>query len=225
MTTARAPLAQLMGAAVCLLVTAGGVRAQSPGCDGDIPEIYPVATVEVQFDRRFTGSYRHGEPNNVLTILPDGTGETLSQAGIHLRVRLWCSFMGTPQQPIQGMPADQMILWASGLCVGTPLQADHATDADGYTEFSGTMAGGGCASSLTMFVYGLAVSPPIPILVNSPDTGGATPCALDASDLSALAARLGVPSRYSICSDFDESGVIDASDLSFFAAALGRAGR
>ena len=64
---------------------------------------------------------------------------------------------------------------------------------------------------------------PIPIHVNSPDTGTASPCVVDQSDLAAFAARLGKPALYSICFDYDESGSIDASDFAFFAAALDRA--
>jgi hypothetical protein len=44
---------------------------------------------------------------------------------------------------------------------------------------------------------------------------------VDAGDLSALSARLGIPANYGICFDWNEDGAVDAADLSAFAAVLG----
>ena len=206
-----------------LVGPAGNARGQG-GCGWDIPEVSPCAELELQFDRRFTGTYRTGEPFDMLTILPDGTGDTLEGMGIHLRLRVRCCFFDQQLDPAAGIPAEEIVLWSSGLCLQAPLHADHPTDTEGYTEFSGTLAGGGCAEALQLFIDGVFVAT-VPIRINSPDTGAASPCHVDQSDLGTFAARLGVPSQYDVCSDFNESGTIDASDLSFFAAALGLATR
>jgi hypothetical protein len=219
----RIHLTYLGVAAVALLAAAGAAGAQSWNCGGDNLELYPIAAVDLHFDRQFTGTYRPGEPYDVVTILPDGTGETLAQTGIRLRIRVRCSFMGQPLDPIPGIPAEEMVLWSASLCGGgAALQADRPTDSEGYTEFTGTMAGGGCAESLRLYIEGVYAAA-IPIRINSPDTGSASPCLVDQSDLAALAAHLGIPAQNSICFDYNESGTIDASDLAFFAAAIGRA--
>jgi hypothetical protein len=203
------------------LVAARAAHAQSGSCSWDIPEVGPCAEVDLQFERRFTGTYRPGEPYDVLTILPDGSGETLSQIGIRLRLRIRCCYFDRPLDPVAGFPAEEIVLYDTHLCIAMPMHADRPTDADGYTEFTGTMAGGGCAESLMLYLDG-SYAGTIPIRINSPDTGSASACLVDQSDLAAFAARLGNPAQYSICFDYNESGTIDASDLAFFAAALGK---
>jgi len=181
-----------------------------------------IADVDLTFSRQFTGGYRAGEPYDVVTIHPDGTGDSLEDVGITLRVRPLCECF--PPRPVPGIPAEQIILYSSSSCGCeiAVMQASRPTDAEGWTEFHGTMRGGGCVQSLTLFVDGVAAAI-IPIKINSPDAVPASPCAVDAGDLSALAARLGIPTNYSICSDFNEDGAVDAADLSAFAAALGAA--
>ena len=181
------------------------------------------AEVILDFSRHFTGSYRTGEPYDVLTIHPDGSGDSLEDTGITLRVRPLCE-CGGPPRPIPGLAADQILLYSSDTCGCeiAVMQASQPTDAEGWTEFHGTMVGGGCSESLLLFVDGFGVEV-IPIRINSPDALPASPCAVDAGDLSALAARLGIPARYSICSDFNEDGAVDAADLSTLAAVLGTA--
>lgn len=60
------------------------------------------------------------------------------------------------------------------------------------------------------------------VKINSPDAAqqGTSPCYTDSSDLAAFAQRIGRPSLYSICFDYNETGgpTIDASDLSMFAS-------
>jgi len=178
------------------------------------------ADVELTFARRFTGTYRPGEPYDVVTIDPAGTGETLDDVGVALRVRLFCDCFGVDTGPLVGVPAEEIVLFSSSLATGSPFFASMPTDGNGWTEFHGTMRGGGCAQALTLFTDGVAAVT-IPIKTNSPDSGFASPCAVDAGDLSALAARLGIPANYSICSDFNEDGAVDAGDVSAFAAVLG----
>jgi hypothetical protein len=187
---------------------------------GDIPHCYPtVGQMELTFSRRFEGGYRPGEPYDVLTIAPNGSGETLAQIGVRLRVQIVCSCEAIG--PIAGIPAAEMVLYGTGMCsCPAGSAADHDTDADGWTEFSGTILGGGCAPSVILFVDGVATQS-IPLKINSPDTRDASPCGVDSSDLSALAERLGRPQQYGICFDFNEDGAIDAGDLSYFATVLG----
>ena len=190
------------------------------GCAGCFWQCDVGADVQLTFAQRFTGAYRPGEPYDVVTIDPAGTGETLEDVGVSLRVRLFCDCFGTETGPVAGLPASEIVLFNSSLATGTYMPASVPTDSEGWTEFHGTMRGGGCVQSLTLFVDGCSVRS-IPIKINSPDTGFASPCAVDAGDLSALAARLGIPANYSICSDFNEDGAADAADLSAIAAVLG----
>jgi hypothetical protein len=205
-----------------MLLAVFAVRAQANPC-GDIPEFSPWAEVDVTFDRTYSGNYRPGEPYDYVTINPDGSGETFEDMGITLRLRLICGLLGQPPgTPIVGMPANEIVLFSSSLCFCAPKTADHDTDADGWTQISGTIAGGGCAQGLEIYVDGIFAGS-VPININSTDSVLESPCFTDASDLAALAEKLGDPNAWDICFDYNESGppTIDASDLAFFAAALG----
>lgn len=179
----------------------------------------PEAEIVLEFSRTFTGSYRTGEPHDVWTVDPSGSGETLEEAGIRLRIRLVCTNF-TPPRPVAGLAAEEIQLFSSALCSCAGIYASQPTDADGWTEFTGTVRGGGCTDRLMLFVDGVGTAY-VPIRVNSADAVPASPCAVDASDLSALAARLGVASLYTICADTNEDGSIDASELSALADVLG----
>lgn len=179
----------------------------------------PGAELDLRFERTFTGSYRYGEPYDVLTIDPAGTGETLADIGVTLRVRVYCDCWGQDMGPIAGLPATGIALYSNSLCGCPFLTAAAPTDSGGWTEFQGTMRGGGCAEQLGLFVDGVYAGV-VHIRINSPDTGTASPCQVDASDLSPLSARLGVPASYSICYDYNEDGAVDSGDLSYFASSL-----
>jgi hypothetical protein len=97
--------------------------------------------------------------------------------------------------------------------------ADSQTDASGCTSFSGTILGGGCVNSLSVYAQGVFLAT-IPVRINSPDHVPASPCFVDASDMSGLAGHLGNPGAYSICFDYNEDGIIDASEIAYFAYAL-----
>ena len=201
-----------------------GILPSTSIASGGCTELCGVGAnpVELSFARRFAGTYRPGEPYDVLTIDPSWTGETLEDVGISLRVRLFCDCFGIDTGPLAGLPAAEIVLYSSSLALGTVLTASMPTDSEGWTEFHGTMRGGGCAQSLTLFADGMPAAT-IPIKINSPDALPASPCAVDAGDLSALAARLGIPANYSICSDWNEDGAVDAADVSAFASVLGAA--
>jgi hypothetical protein len=154
-----------------------------------------------------------------VTIAPNGAGETFAATGITITVYLKnCS-----GAPLVGVARQEIVIYNSGLCIcpGGNV-ADNATDVNGATTFSGTIRGGGCVSSLQIFADGILICT-IPVKTNSPDEVPASPCAVDASDLSALANKLGSIVNYDICFDYNESGppTIDASDVAFFAALLG----
>lgn len=182
-------------------------------------EGFASAQVEVHCDRVFRGSYRTGEPFDVLTVAPDGSGETLEEVGITLRVRIICNVFGDIT-PITQLPRQEIVLYSTTIGVCTPLYAARATDDDGWTEFTGTFHVGGCADELMLFADGLLVAN-VPIRLNSPDTWSASPLGVDGADLVALARHLGNPSAYSICFDYNEDGAVDAGDLAYFATALG----
>jgi len=211
--------------AICfalLALAATTVSAQVSHCDCVPMDTCEgiLADVDLQFSRVFEGAYRPGEPYDVLTIDPACTGETFEEMGITLRVRLRCELSGLF---LVGLPAEDIILFNTQVCMCSGYKtADAPTDENGWTTFSGTICGGGCATSLTLIADGIFVTN-IPIRTNSPDIATASPCHVDASDLSALAQRLGRPESYNICFDYNESGppTIDAGDLSYFASTLG----
>ena len=169
--------------------------------------------VTVSFSKTYSGSYRTGQPYDYVTISPQGNGETFASTGIAIRVYL----RNCQNMPIAGVPKEQILLVNSSLCLcpGGNV-ADHDTDANGVTEFSGTIRGGRCANSLTVSADGISLGA-IPVKINSAD-GGSSPCFVDSSDLAAFAQKLGQMNNYNICFDYNESGSpIDASDLAFFA--------
>ena len=156
---------------------------------------------------------------NVLTVDPAGRGETLEAKGITLRVQLrFPEVCGG--SPVVGEPAASIVLWSPNLAYCIPLMASQPTDANGWTEFHGTFQAGGCAERLELYADGVYLAT-IPLRLNSPDTGTASPGHVDASDLGLFATYLGHPERYSICFDFNEDDRVDASDLCYFATALG----
>lgn len=170
---------------------------------------------------RVTVTYtRPGPPVRYLTISPGAHGETLASIGITITVTLK-NALGQPQI---GEPAEAVVLYNPALCLcpGGNI-ADAPTDRDGQTMITGTVRGGGCASFLRVFAAGVPIGPVLAIGINSTDIGQVSPCFVDAGDLADLTTRLGVPSNYTICSDFNEDGVIDAGDIAYFAAHLGAA--
>jgi len=157
-----------------------------------------------------------------ITISPNGGGDTFAGTGITVRVFL----KNCTGAPLVGVPAQEVVIFNSALCIcpGGNI-ADAATDANGMTTFSGTIRGGGCVESLTIFADGVAICTRNDLKTNSPDHVPSSPCFVDAGDLAGLAAVLGSVPGYTICKDYNESGppTVDASDLAFFASLLGAA--
>jgi len=199
-------------AAQAALLGARGAQAGCPNPDSSY--------VTVTFSRTFTGAYQHGLPYDVVTVDPSGNGETFAGTGITIRVYL----RNNGGTPLVGIPREEIQLFNSNLCIcpGGNI-ADHASDANGETTFSGSLSAGGCAPNLIVFATCNVIAT-IPVKINGPDATPASPCAVDASDLSALVARRGAQvgqGNYSICFDFNEDGSIDASEVALFASALG----
>jgi len=172
------------------------------------------------FANTFSDNYRPGEPYDVVSILPDGSGETLASVGITIEIYIRnCN--GTP---VAGVAAQEIVMFSPSLCI-CPLGniADAPTDQQGRTTFTGTLRAGGCADNVSFYEDGVWFAT-LPLKFNSADAVPASPCAVDAGDLSAIAAKLGSEvgeAPYSICLDLNEDGYIDASDISSVASALG----
>lgn len=217
-------------AALCVASLVGSVAADivSPTnsyCTVTFRRTYPV------------GSQFVGQPYDYVTIAPDATGETffncngvnevdgLADVGIEVYLR------NSANTPLVGVPAQEVVLFNSTMCIcpGGNI-SDAGTDLNGRAIFTGTMAAGGCVSSLDVFADGVFIctlsSGGRNVKTNSPDYAhqGTSPCFSDAGDLAFFATQLGKAAAGRICSDFNELGVnIDASDLAFFASFLGAA--
>lgn len=197
---------------------------QRPNCSFCEMGVLQMET-QIEFSRVYTGNYRHGEPYDFITANPSGTGESFADAGISIRARFSCLQPGQQDfVPVVGEPAGEIVLWSPDLCMCIPIVANAASDANGWVEWSGAPAAGGCTQGLQVWMTGIYVGE-IPVNINSADFGSAWPCFTDHSDLAAFATRLGRVDRWDICFDFNESGppTIDAADLAFFASSLGAA--
>lgn len=185
------------------------VRADIPCPD----ESYATVT----FSQVFTGDYRTGEPRDVVTVGPNGGIETLASNGITIHVYLRnCAGL-----PVIGVPRQEVVLFNSGLCIcpGGNI-ADADTDVNGHTTFTGSLNAGGCVSNISVFADGIFLAM-LPVRFNSPDAVPASPCMVDASDLSGLVANRG--STNAPCFDWNEDGIVDSSDIAYFATLRGGA--
>lgn len=192
----------------------------------------------VTFNRTYgSGSQFVGQPYDYVTIAPDAAGETFFNVnGINepdglADIAISVFLRNGQGAPLVGVPAQEVVVFNSQLCIcpGGNI-SDAGTDSNGMAEFTGTLAAGGCVTSLDVYADGVFIctlsSAGRNVKTNSPDYAhqGTSPCFSDASDLGFLATQLGRPAASRICSDFNELGTtIDASDLAFFASFLGAA--
>src|SRR5262249_55125109 len=156
----------------------------------------------------FTGSYRTGDPYDVVTVSPAGGGGTFAGGGIPISVRM----RGCTGAPMVGSPRGLSQAFTTRLC---PFPRGNLprtpAGSNGSTQFTGTLQAGGCVENVEnvwVFVDGVSVGA-LPIRFNSPDTASASPCFVDAGDLGALATKLGThvgQAGYSICFDYNEDG-------------------
>lgn len=193
----------------------------------------------VVFNRTYsTNSQFAGQLYDYISIAPDAAGETFFNVnGINevdglpdIDVRVY--LRNCQGAAMQGVPAQEVVMFNSALCIcpGGNI-ADGATDSNGEATFTGTLAAGGCVTSLDVFADGVFICTLSgqgnrTIKTNSPDYAHqlTSPCFSDAADLAFFATQLGRPAVSRICSDFNELGVnVDASDLAFLASFLGAA--
>jgi hypothetical protein len=179
----------------------------------------------VTFNAQYTGSWNNGNDYDYVTIAPNGLGETFVNASgqnnvaddIEIKVYL----KNCNGDPLVGVPAQEIVLFNSGLCIcpGGNI-SDAGTDINGMATFTGTIAGGGCVQGLDVYADGVPIGS-IAVNINSTDTGLASPCFTDSSDLTAFATKIG--GAHDICFDYNESGFVDSGDVSYFATVIGAA--
>lgn len=192
---------RISGLAIC-----GALVATAADADIVCPD---SSYVDVDFACVFTGTYRTGEPRDIITVSPDGGGETFAENGISLRVYL----RNCQGEPLVGVPAESISLAANYFCVceGGSI-ADAPTGEDGSTTFSGTLRAGGCVDSLLLIVDGF-ITATVPVRTNSPDEFFAWPCVVSADERARLGGDMS-SSHYNRCFDFNEDGLLDAVDWS-----------
>ncbi len=168
--------------------------------------------VQVDYACTFTGSYRTGEPKDVITVSPDGSGETFAENGISIRVYL----RNCQGEPVVGVPKESIALtsypWLC-VCPGGNL-ADAPTDTRGMTTFSGTLKVVGCTWSLDLEVEGMKIAT-VPVKTNSPDDFFAWPCVVSGDERARFTYGF-IVGGYSFCFDFNEDGKFDVVDWAIF---------
>ena len=192
--------------------------------------------VVVAFNRTYpAGSQFAGQPYDRITIDPAGSTETFFDIngtaepdGLpDIAVRVFIK--NCQGQPIAGVPRQQVVIHSPALCMCPTEGADHATDANGSTTFTGALLAGGVTSSLDVYADGVFIGTlrqgGRTVKTNSPDMGsGISPCYVDAGDLAAFATRFGQPATTYPEVDFNElDATIDLGDLAYFIIALGAA--
>lgn len=154
-----------------------------------------------------------------LYVSPAGRGPTLESAGATITVEI----LDGNLQPIVGYPFQDVWIEDQSFegfvsCVGGAV-ADHDTDAQGITTFTGAPSAGGQADS-DMFVYvaGIQVTgPPLPIDVNSPDING--DLSVDLADVALFA--FDYANGYAFRSDFTHDGALTLADVGLMVAHVG----
>jgi hypothetical protein len=132
--------------------------------------------------------------------------------------------------PIPGISASDF--WLNGcennliLCGGGgAIDADSATNSDGRTTISGSMAASGCdIEGVWIVVQGVILMDPqctgflcLPITTVSPDVPGALDGKIDLLDLTAFAfGYTSPPKLYEPCFDFNCDSQVDLLDFSVF---------
>lgn len=158
-----------------------------------------------------------------LLICPDGDGETLAEVGAIIEIRI----VDPAGYPISGIPGADFWLDACYdglvLCYGSQSSsADLATDADGRTTISGTIAAGGCSDGLVVWVQGIPLvggpscdSPQcLAIEVRSVDITG--DLVVDLLDLTRFAYSY-LNANFEPCHDLNFDDAVDLLDLTVLA--------
>lgn len=166
---------------------------------------------------------------SIFTV-PDGSGNPLSESYLFggQKIDATITLVLTDQfgNPVPNFPAEEMWLatMQDGLvrCSRGSI-ADHPTDQDGRTTFSGAIYGGGASDpdseeTCVIVVAGCAsYDPGRTILFNSPDLNG--DLKVDLSDAVCYTVFKDASSDYAF--DFYWDGITNLSDLILFSRALG----
>jgi hypothetical protein len=176
---------------------------------------------------------RAGAADVSVFTVPDGSGHPLSWCqgfgGLRLDASLELLIL-LDGEPLVGYPGEDMWLQSSlGGLVTCPggCSADHATDAEGRTTFSGALRGGGhtdpsAGETLQAVVNGevCASGEGADVQVNSPDLSGNL--VVDLSDV-VLWVAIYQGGGYDYAGDFYYDGVLDLSDVVMMSQGLGAA--
>jgi hypothetical protein len=155
-------------------------------------------------------------------ICPQGDAQTLS-AGSNV---IWVQIADATGAPIENVIASD--IWLVGctdlyLCSGSgSIDADSATNVDGFTTISGSMSAGGCElTGVHVVCQGVLIGCPptcLNIVVVSPDLDANG--LVDLVDFAIFAAAFNSASgdpNYDPCCDYDCDGDVDLVDFSLFA--------
>lgn len=155
-------------------------------------------------------------------ICPQGDGQTLAQGNNRINILV----KNINGEPVPGVLASDF--WLVGcddlaLCSGSgSIDADSATNNQGMTTISGTMAAGGCdLNGVHVAIFGiLAGCPPtcLNVSVVSPDLDGDGD--VDLVDFALFAPVFNTVAgnpNYDPCCDYDCEGDVDLVDFSLFA--------
>jgi len=161
-------------------------------------------------------------------VSPDGSGPGLEygydMAGEVADVRITLLVLNGEYEPIANLPYEDLWLQSesNGLtrCVGGTV-ADHNTDQNGETTFSGPFLAGGSnpnPEKILVMIFGdPLVQNPLSLFINSPDING--DLAVNLSDISAMTQVLN--GDYDWSCDFNNDGAVNLSDIVVFATCLG----
>lgn len=172
---------------------------------------------------------------------PDGGGAALDEArlagGGATDATVHVQLVDPNWVPVQYFPGEDIWLQfavepgtARG-CANSPsfpggsFRADHATDADGWTEWLLPLRGGGwSAGPVTVYLNGMPaqdpdqyVHPPLDLRTNSPDLNG--DLVVNLSDIVYFTQDL--TGAYQYRSDYDWDGVVNLTDVVYFAQGIG----
>lgn len=152
----------------------------------------------------------------VVFNLPDGSGaafsEAVSDAYAPIDATITVTLLNASGIPIPNFPMEDLYLVNSGLAVcGGFATADANSDANGMTQWSNPLAGGGFAQGLTVIMVSgapLESGPGEAVSFNSTDING--DLLVDLLDVVQFSQDFG---GYSFRSDFVYDGVLDLVDV------------
>lgn len=169
-----------------------------------------------------------------LYVLPDGSGQNLSQALlpndpdggplVTTDATITLTLRDSAGYPIVYFPAEDLWIESSNggmaRCPGGSI-AEANTDYDGQTRWSGSFrAGGWSTGSLQVYVNGSPVTDgAVAIRVNSPDIDGNL--SVDLADVAVFASHYFGFDHYDYSCDYNFDGALNLSDIALLANGVG----